>query len=194
MMASIRLTKTVKEDIAVRAARDLFVLPLRERWETVEAQFSSLVKDIYKDFDWEHAEPYREFINWYSEIRLSSLPGEWQIHWDDFRKVLNLPGTECLELSFSHPSRKYYSEYLDSAYKERAEDILRPYIVEYLTARKYYEDIKQILLGLNTCKQLEETVPELAKYLPGTAAGAVTALVPIEQIYRIRSLWQKEAV
>jgi hypothetical protein len=67
-------------------------------------------------------------------------------------------------------------------------------MVEYFTAKKYYEDIQQILLGLHTCKQLEEIVPELMKYLPGTTAEAVTALVPIEQINRIRSLWQKEKV
>jgi hypothetical protein len=61
-------------------------------------------------------------------------------------------------------------------------------MIEYFTGRKYYEDIQQILLGLNTYKQLEETVPELAKYLPRTTAEAVTALVPIEQINRVRNL------
>jgi hypothetical protein len=81
---------------------------------------------------------------------------------------------------------------LDSAYKKRAEDILRPYMVKYFTAKKYYEDIQQILLGLNTYKQLEETVPELMKYLPRTTSEVVTALVPIEQINRIRNMLQKE--
>jgi hypothetical protein len=81
---------------------------------------------------------------------------------------------------------------LDSAYKKRAEDILRPYMVKYFTAKKYYEDIQQVLLGLNTYKQLGETVPELMKYLPRTTTKAVTALVPIEQINRIRNMLQKK--
>jgi hypothetical protein len=45
-----------------------------------------------------------------------------------------------------------------------------------------------------TAKQLEETIPEFMKYLPGTTAEVVTALVPIEQINRIRNILQKETV
>jgi hypothetical protein len=67
-------------------------------------------------------------------------------------------------------------------------------MVKYFTVEKCYEGIKQVLLGINTCKQLEETVPELMKYLPGTTTEAVTALVPIEQINRIRNMLQKETV
>jgi predicted aldo/keto reductase-like oxidoreductase len=63
-------------------------------------------------------------------------------------------------------------------------------MVQYLTAEKYYEEIKQVLLGINTRKQLEDTIPELAKFAPETAAGEVTALVPIEQINRVRSFLQ----
>jgi hypothetical protein len=191
-MAVTKLTKAVKEDVAKRAAKDLFILPLRKCWETVEVEFSSMVKDIFKDFDWEHVEPYREFIHWHDEIMLSNIPGEWQIHWDDVRKICDLPSIGCIELSFEYPSDELNSEYLDSAYKKRAEDILRPYMVKYFTAKKYCEDIQQILLGINTYKQLEETVPELMKYLPRTTAEAVTALVPIEQINRIRNMLQKE--
>jgi hypothetical protein len=193
-MASTRLTNSVKEDLAKRAAKDLFRLPLCECWETVEAQFSSLVEEIFKDFDREHVEPYREFIHWHREIMLCSLSGAWQIHWDDFRRTCSLPDIECIQLSCEYPSRNLSPEYLDDAYKKRAEDILRPYMVKYLTAKKSYEGIKQILLGLTTYKQLEEIIPELVQYLPKTATEAVTALVPVEQINRIRSLLQKEAV
>jgi hypothetical protein len=193
-MASTRLTNVVKDDLAKRAAKDLFMLPLRECWETVEVQFSSLVQEIFKDFDWEHVEPYRTFINWHSEILLNNIPGEWQIHWDGFRQVCDLPEIACIELSCTYPSRRAAIDYLDGAYKKRAEDILRPYMAKYFTAKKYYEDIQQILRGLTSYTQLEEIVPELVKYLPRTATEAVTALVPIEQINRVRNLLQKEAV
>jgi hypothetical protein len=83
---------------------------------------------------------------------------------------------------------------LDRTFQKRAEDILRPYMIKYFSARKYYADIVQILLGLSTYKQLEATVPELMAYLPKTETAKVTALVPIEQINRVRNLFQKEAV
>jgi hypothetical protein len=62
-------------------------------------------------------------------------------------------------------------------------------MLKYFTARKAYESIKQVLLGINTHKQLEETVPELTKYLPKTVIETVGALVPIEQINRVRALF-----
>jgi hypothetical protein len=116
-MASTKLTKAVKESIAIKAVKDLFIIPLRECWKTVEVQFSSLVEDIYKDFDWEHVEPYREYINWYNRIGICSIPSEWQIHWDDLRRICDLPSIECIKLSFAYPSRSHSFEYLDSAYK-----------------------------------------------------------------------------
>jgi hypothetical protein len=193
-MATIKLTKAIKEAVAKRAAKDLFMIPLRDCWETVEGQFCNLVKEMFKDFDWEHVEPYRKFIRWHDEIRFCSLPGEWRIYDDGFRRMCALPAIECVELSFEYPSQNYNPDYLGDEYRKHAEDILRPYMVKYFTARKYYEDIQQVLLGINTYKQLEETVPELMKYLPETATEAVTALVPIEQINRIRNLLQREAV
>jgi hypothetical protein len=184
----MKLTKQVKQRIAENAAKELFAPSLLEYWKIVEGQFTDLVKHVFKDFDWEHAKPYRQYINWHNTIRLHNLPEEWNIHYHDFRGVCGLPSILHIDLPFEYPSRYNHDEYLDSAYKKRTEDILRPYMVRYFTAKKRYEDICQVLLGVNTCKQLQDTVPELMKYLPKTEGGVVTALVPIEQINRVRSL------
>jgi hypothetical protein len=193
-MASTRLTKEIKETIALKIAKELFVPSLLERWKIVEVQFTSLVKEIFADFDWEHVEPYRKYIRWHDKIVLAEVPSEWHIHGDVFRNHCGLPAIECIHLGFEYPSLNIGTVYLDSAYKKRAEAILRPYMLQYFIAKKYYKDIQQILLGLATYKQLEDTVPELTKYLPQTAVKAVTALVPIEQINRVRNLLQKEAI
>ena len=177
-----------------RAVRNLFRDSLLESWKTVEAQFTDLVEHIFEDFDWEHVEPYRKFICWHNAVRLASVPGEWEIQWDDFRKACGLPSISCITISFEYPSKHEYADYLDSAYRKQAEAILRQYMVQYFTARKYYEDIRQILLGITTYKQLEDVVPELVKYLSSTKTEPVKALVPIEQINRVRNLLQKEAV
>jgi hypothetical protein len=193
-MAGARLTEKIKKYIAVASVKGVFMPSLHECWKTVEVQFTDLVKDIFKDFDWEHIEPYREFINWHDKIHLCCIPGEWEIQWDEFRRVCNLPPITCIELSFKYPSQDSSRGYLDNAYKKHAEDILRPYMIKYLTAKKYYKDVQQILLSLSTYKQLEETVPELMEYLPKTAIEPTTALIPIEQISRVRNLLQKETV
>jgi hypothetical protein len=191
-MASVKLTKAVKASIAEKAAKDLFLSSLLEHWKIVEEQFTSMVKETFKDFDWEHVEPYRAYIYWHSEIQLLQLPVEWRIHWDDFRKLMGLPSIECISLSFVYPSRRSSGDCLECTSNKQVAGILRPYMVKYFTAKKYYMDIVQILLGLSTYRQLEDTVPELAKYLPGTAVEAVTALVPIEQINRVRNLLQNQ--
>jgi hypothetical protein len=188
------LTKAIKENIAKQAVKELFVPSLLEAWKDVEAQFSSLVKDIFSDFDWEHVEAYRDYMNWHNEIKLSNLPREWQIYWDDFRRMYSLPSVSSIELSFEYPSPDAYLDELDAKYQQRAEDILRPYMIKYLTAKTFYKEVNQTLLGITTSKQLEEMVPELGKYVPKTETGTITALVPIEQISRIRRVLQKEAV
>jgi hypothetical protein len=193
MAHSSRLTKAVKADIAGRAVKDLFASFLRKHWESAEVQLNDLVKESFADFDWAHVKPHRKFIHWHNEICLSSLPAEWEIQWDEFRRVCGLNSIFHISLSFEYPSKDERIGCLDYAYHKQVVDILRPYLIQYFTARKYYEDIQQVLLGLSTYKQLEETVPELAKYVPRTTTGTVTALVPIQQIDRIRGLLQKEA-
>jgi hypothetical protein len=191
-MSAVKMTKAVKESVAINAARDLFLPSLLERWRKVQEQFTGLVKETFKDFDWEHVEPYRKYMHWHSAICLYNLPAEWQIHWDRFRGNLGLPDVAAIDIDFEYASRNSgYADCLDSAYKKQAEDILRPYMAEYFLARKYYDDVGQILLGIGTSKQLEDVVPELVKYLPATASGAATALAPIEQINRVRAMTQK---
>jgi hypothetical protein len=189
-MAAARLTKAVKEDIARASTRALFEASLREYWKIVEEQFTSLSKEIFKDFDWEHVAPYRTYMDWDTAVQLSGLPAEWQVHWDTVRAFLKLPSIDRIQINFEYPSRG--NAFLDSAYRKQAEGILRPYMIKYFAARKYFEDVRQILIGITTYKQLEESVPELMQYVPNAEVMTVTSLVPIEQINRVRALLQKE--
>jgi len=184
----VKLTNAIREDIAKKAVMDLFVPALLEQFESVKEGIFALVKDQYKDFDWEHVEPYKEYIEWCEDICIDGLPGEWNIDYRDFRVACKLPAVSRFNLPFKIPATRSYV-YLDGSYKKQAEDILRPYMIQYLTAEKSFKDIRQVLLGINTLKQLEDTLPELVKYLPRTSAGEVTALVPIEQISRVRALF-----
>jgi hypothetical protein len=190
-MGSMVLRKSVKESIAKRAVEELFVPSLLEQWKRAEAEFSELMTSLYKDFDWEHVEPYRQFMNWHDEITLTHVPCEWNsVSWSEFQRTFNLPYIKRVQLSFKYPWNREYPYSLGQEFDAPVENILRPYVVQYLTAEKYYEEIKQVLLGINTRKQLEDTIPELVKFAPETVAGEVTALVPIEQINRVRSFLQ----
>jgi len=188
----MKLTKTIRESIAKKAVLDLLVPALLEQFESVKVGIFALVKDQFKDFDWEHVEPYRGYIDWTSHIHIRKLHGEWCIGNDEFRRVCGLPLVGDIKLPFEIPcsSGCCWSVYLDDSYKEKVEDILRPYMVQYLTAEKVFKNIKQVLLGINTFKQLEDTLPELVKYLPERATRGTTALVPIEQINRVKVLFQ----
>jgi len=187
-----RLTNVLRQSIADRAAKELFAAPLLELFKTVEKQIADLAKSAYKNFNYEGAKPYREYINWHKEIYIQHIPKEWQITWCDFRReVCDLPSTEYFNLPFEIPSNSGSKVYFDGAHEKQATSILRSYMVKYLTAREAYENMQQVLLGISTFKQLEETLPELVKYLPKDQTESVTALVPIEQINKVKALFRK---
>ena len=191
-MKTRKLTNAIRASILDSVAKDLFKVPLQQGWKIVESQFTDLVKGIYKDFDWGHVEPYRKFMHWHKKILLLSLPEGWNNCWCGLRSACSLPVANSVDIDFEYPSRNINADFLEKKYQKQAEGILRPYMVRYLAAKKYYEDVKQLLLGITTSKQLRDVVPELAKYLPDTETAAVTALVPIEQINRVRNLLRKE--
>jgi len=186
-----KLTNAVREDIAKRAAMDLFVPALLKQFESIVEDIFALVKDQFKDFDFEHVGPYKEYIQWEDSIYIYGLPGKWNIHNDEFRRKCGLPEIRWLQLPFEIPT-KGGSVYLDSSYEKKVEEILHPYMVQYFTAQKSYEDIRQMLLSVGTFRQLEDTLPELVKYLPYGAIGETTALVPIELINRVKKLFQQK--
>jgi len=187
----MKLTKAIREDIAKKAVMDLFVPALLKQFEAVKEGIFALVKDQYKDFDWEHVEPYKKYIEWRETIHIEELPGEWKItHFDTFKKMCGLPGVYCFDLPFRIPTTTGVA-YLDNSYKNKVEDILRPYMIQYFTAKKAFENIQQVLRGINTTKQIEDMLPEFKKYLP-IDTEKITALVPIEQINRVKMLFQQK--
>jgi hypothetical protein len=191
-MGIVRLTSKARGEIAVAAAEELFVFSLRMGWERVRTEISALVKEAFKDFDWEHVEPYWEYINWSGNIRMLHLHDDWdETHWDDFRKDCRLPYVGCVELTFKYPFTAEQA-FLDDEFKKRAVDILRPYMAAYYEARGHYEDLRGALSSINTYKQLAAAMPELMKY-----AQASKRLQEAETELRIgcvKSLLQKEAV
>jgi hypothetical protein len=191
-MGSVRLTSKAREEIAVAAAEELFVFSLRTDWERVRTEISAMVKEAFKDFDWEHVEPYREYINWSGNIRIKSLPDDWgSTLWDDFRKDCALPYAGCVELTFKYPFTAEQA-FLDDDFKKRTVDILRPYMAAYYEARGHYEDLRGALSGINTYKQLAAAMPELMKYVQ--ASKREQAAAEDERINKVKSLLQKEAV
>ena len=188
----MKLTVALKEKIAVDAVRDLFIGPLLKQFSDVQAKIEDLVKDNYSGFDFKNAEPYREFINWHEEIKIPNMPEGWDINWRAFKNVFKLPSVEYFKLPFKIPAREDYVPYLAKTYHKTAVEILRPYMVNYLAAEEAYDKITQVLLGISTSRQLEELLPELVKYLPDTANGAVAAPVPVEQINRVRGLLKRK--
>jgi hypothetical protein len=161
-----KLTGAVCRSIAEKAAKDLFASELLEQFKIAEKQIIALVKKSYEDFDYEHVEPYRRYIEWHDKIGLV-LPKEWYFGRDAFAVACGLPSISRFKLPFQIPFQILPNQsacfiiYLDDRYTEQALDILRPYVVKYLTAKEAYEGIKETLFGLNTYKQLEDTIPEL---------------------------------
>jgi hypothetical protein len=193
-MASIKLTNTMRKDIALNAVRGLYVKPLLEIHKEVERQVDEIVKKHYSKFDWENVESYRDFINWHDSIEFNELPEKWHIQYDTFRVIiLNVPQNNYFKLSFKYPSREQYTGYISKVYKKSVENILRPYMTLYFAAKEFYEELEQVLLGFTTIKQLEEGLPELKKYLPEINNGSTFTLVPIEKINRIKAIFNRNS-
>jgi len=196
----LRLTMALREDIAKKAVMDLFVPSLLEQFEPVKESIGALFKEQCGDFDWEGAKSFKAYIRYSKSVYIEGLPSDW-VSYSTFRSKCDLPNVREFKLNFEMPIRvdSRWSTDLDKKYKKRAEDILRPWVVQFLTAEKAYKTLGQVLLGLNTVKQVRDTIPELAKYLPesGFVKGTTTtALMPMEQINRVRALFlpkQEEA-
>jgi len=188
----MRLTNAIREGIAQKAVKELFIQQLLKQFDEVKENIIVLAKEAYRDFDYKKAEPYRQYIHWHKKICISRVSSDWDsIQWDDFRRNNDLPQVYAFELPFEIPSNRdeYSSVYFTGEYNKRAIEILRPYMTMYFRARDAYSSIKTSLVCINTEKQLEEVLPELVKYLPKTTIDGVTALVPQEQINKVKALF-----
>jgi hypothetical protein len=145
----------------------------------------------WKDFDWEHVEAYRDYMMWHSHVDIHGvLPSEWRrFEYDDFHRVvgIHMMFTE-MPLHKHFPSTTQYDPDIPSEHGEMVEDLVRPFALMYVQVERAYNNIKQALLAVSTVKQLEEVLPELAKYLPGDCVTA-NLPVPIELINRVRGLF-----
>jgi hypothetical protein len=191
-MATKKLTNVLRDDIAYKAIKDRYVPSLQDGWRIVCAGISRFCKEtIYANFDFDNSGPYEAYINWHKTIDLCSLPGDWNLA-NTFSMAFDLYHSNEVALDFAVPSRNQYSPDIPNEYRRDIENILRPYAVQYLQAERAWYDIKKVLSGLTTFKQVEEIVPELTRYLPVTPIEQVNALIPIEQINRVRALFSKE--
>jgi len=189
-----RLTKAIRAEIAAKAVKELFIPQLLEQFETVKTRIIGIVKRACENIDYENVKPYREYINWHKKITICKMPNNWEnITFDDFRMSYDLPKIHQFEIPFEIPSKRdeYSNIYLKEKFNKEAVDALRPYMTAYFRAKEAYEAIKETLLNFGTVKQLEEIFPELIKYLPKTP-GQTTALIPQEQINKVKKLFIKE--
>jgi hypothetical protein len=187
-----KLTGAIRDDVANKAAKALFALSLKTLLEETKKAIITFIYNRYKDFDFELAEKFNDYIRWTRTVRFEWLPDNWNIRFDTLHKICGLDSINCISVPFDLPMPRESAWAREIAfpekYKEEIMRILRPYMTCYFNARKSFEDIQQILLGLNTFKQVTDTLPELAKYLPSDVQ--CNALIPIEQINKVKALFR----
>ena len=187
-----RITNAMRESIAKKAIEDTFIKGLKASWEAVRAALEVIVYKEYDGLTRDASGPFEEYIDWTRGIVFDFIPDGWcpKYYQDAFSSRFCLPRLNRFEpLSREIPSQCHRSDIQGKKNKDDILKILRPYVAQRTRAEKAYEDLKQVMLGISTTKQLEETIPELAKYLPVTAQDEVRALVPIDQINRVRAMF-----
>jgi hypothetical protein len=190
----MKLTKGIKEKIARRVVEDLFIPSLSREWKSVLERLTGLVMSRFEILDWKCFEVCHDFIQWDRTVVIEKLPVEWLRPCNEFRAIFNTPRINYTQLDTFYPAEngcRIHMSYEDADYQERIHDILYSYVVAVIEAYRYYTEFQQVLCGLGTYKQLETVIPECAKYLPSESAS-VTALMPIAQINRVRSVLQKD--
>jgi hypothetical protein len=190
---AVRLTKAVKEEAAKRVARERLIPALVEQWKEAQKGMTALVRGYYMDFDWDHVESFREYMNWHDEIGIEGLPSDWRVRGTSFNNRFSLPDPQCVKIDFMYPSKRHYAECLPDGLKGVAMDILRPYMELYFKARQAYEDVERILMSVVTERQLEDVAPELVEFLPKTEREASKALVQIETVNRVRGFLREQS-
>jgi len=189
-----KLTVAIREDTATKAAKSLFAVSLQDQYDRVVYLLEDYVRNLYNHFDFENMGLYKKYINFTNNVRFSwNLPSDWNIDGDKFSQICDLKSLFEFSIKFDIPleADNFYTLDLDKEHKENVEDIIRPFMINYLTARTAYEDVVQVLSGLTTFKQVEEILPELVKYLPVTHRDKINALIPIEQVNRVKALFNK---
>lgn len=184
-----KLTGELRDDIIHKVIKDRFAGVLREQLQKAREQVIDLITKVYKDsFDYDHVKPYEAYINWHNEICVDGLPREWPIHWDNVKAICELPSIMRYEVPFKIPSKEgeHCTIFFDSKYTNPIINILRPVMEQYFIAKTVHEDLCAVLSGLNTYQQVRDIIPELSAYLPDKAAEVSRALIPIEQINRIK--------
>jgi hypothetical protein len=160
-MASTELTNADKEKIAITAVKEVFEASLLEMWKNVTERITDLVKDMFKDSDWEHVGRYVEYTLWRCTVELYDVSEEVRIRWDTFRVQCGFPGLLHIPVSFSYPTGTSQTSCLAHEKQERVKDTVRPYMKRFLVAEGCYEDIRRVSSGADTYEQFEIAIRAL---------------------------------
>ena len=176
-----RLTNKIREEIADAAVKAAVVPELEKLYEGVRREITELVKDQHKDFDFANAGPYRDYIVWSREVRIDyNLAEAVEAAFMARFGLSQLRGHGVPLVDFEVPQRCWSPVYLESRYDGQAAEIMKPYTWKAREGAAIWERLKQALLSIATRKDLEEKLPELARFWPEEEGRESTALVPKE--------------
>ena len=194
-MGNGTISKGMKETLAKAAVYDLFGEEAALLEKRALEDIARIFDACWSDFDWAAAERVRDYIRWSNDFAfLYWLPEEWKNHVSykaELYRLLKVSKLRHIELPKQYPVPMcgYYKP-PDYAVREML-NAARPFMECVFKAEKAYKDICSTLTAVSTYKQLEETIPELAKFITKTSPANV--LVPIEQINRVRNMFHQKA-
>jgi hypothetical protein len=108
---------------------------------------------------------------------------EWPRFGNHLDSFLKYNKYKITSINNSYPIESAKSCFKDIKVNKALEKKIDKYQETVIESQKFADDLRQVLSGINTYKQLETMLPELKPYIP---TPKTTALVPIEAITNIR--------
>ena len=169
----MKLTKGLREDIASKAAAAIYDSRIdTEHRKMLESAYDTLIASgKYRPVS-SIPEGWEDFISAEDDLSIPSGESGVRSVYARLPKPVVTPGaTSYVQLGSFHdpwPGQNVYRQLLKQ--------------------KKAFEtELYSVLLSCSTTKQVEATLPELARYLPDDKAP-VTALVPVQQVERLRDI------
>lgn len=164
---------------------------LKEQWEVVRKEITSIVAAYWQDFDFDGAQKFERYINFHTYVRIHGGP---VLFWDHpLVKYFGLEaGAKVVLVDFKFPwtdgSTVYISELGDDI-SSKAIKIIKTYTSSFDKIAALWDTTKEALASIRTTGQLEERLPELANYLPPSVTKQTTAVLPVETYKKVRMMF-----
>jgi hypothetical protein len=189
----MKLSKTIKADIARRAAAAMIAKKRDAAYETLRKELTGIAERQFANV------PIKDMKKYEGEyIRFSNNMGGGKNYPDGFRKAEKWGNRLYSDFGFDRPSDipllKYFpckfSGYELEVCDKYAEDYaraVRKYMLLYFQAAEDYKLILESLNAVSTDKQLSDSFPELLIFCTAEDDGN-KRLVPIEKLTRCKAL------